>query len=151
MALLERKGGITRRDLLIAFGSSVVAYLLTRCGLLPKEKLQQFTITAKEFSFDPSILNFSINVPAVLFLINKGILDHDLKSDIPIKDLSYISADNDPDEQKDNAEKNVLDVDFNASHASSVKFTPVKAGSYEFYCDVDGHKEAGMKGTFNVI
>ena len=26
----------------------------------------------------------------------------------------------------------------------------VKAGSYEFYCPVDGHKQAGMKGTLTV-
>ena len=26
----------------------------------------------------------------------------------------------------------------------------VKAGTYEFYCPVDGHKQAGMKGTLTV-
>jgi plastocyanin len=26
----------------------------------------------------------------------------------------------------------------------------LKAGNYEFYCPVDGHKEAGMKGTLTV-
>jgi uncharacterized cupredoxin-like copper-binding protein len=26
----------------------------------------------------------------------------------------------------------------------------LKAGKYEFYCPVDGHKEAGMKGTLTV-
>jgi uncharacterized cupredoxin-like copper-binding protein len=26
----------------------------------------------------------------------------------------------------------------------------LKAGTYEFYCPVDGHKEAGMKGTLTV-
>jgi uncharacterized cupredoxin-like copper-binding protein len=26
----------------------------------------------------------------------------------------------------------------------------LKAGKYEFYCPVDGHKQAGMKGTLTV-
>ena len=26
----------------------------------------------------------------------------------------------------------------------------LKAGSYEFYCPVDSHKQAGMKGTLTV-
>jgi uncharacterized cupredoxin-like copper-binding protein len=28
--------------------------------------------------------------------------------------------------------------------------TQLKAGKYEFYCPVDGHKQAGMKGTLTV-
>ncbi len=28
--------------------------------------------------------------------------------------------------------------------------TSLKAGSYEFYCSVPGHEQAGMKGTLNV-
>jgi len=29
-------------------------------------------------------------------------------------------------------------------------FTPTKRGSFEFFCQVSGHKEAGMKGAFIV-
>lgn len=32
----------------------------------------------------------------------------------------------------------------------SIEFTPSKAGTYEFYCAVAGHKEAGMKGRLIV-
>ena len=33
----------------------------------------------------------------------------------------------------------------------SVSFTPRAAGTYAYYCDVPGHKEAGMTGTLTVM
>ena len=32
----------------------------------------------------------------------------------------------------------------------TVDFTPSEAGTYEFYCTIEGHKEAGMVGTLVV-
>ena len=29
-------------------------------------------------------------------------------------------------------------------------FTPAQAGTYVYYCDTPGHKDAGMKGTLTV-
>lgn len=37
-----------------------------------------------------------------------------------------------------------------AGMSSSISFVPTKPGSYEFYCAVPGHKEAGMVGTLIV-
>ncbi|MBI5715993.1 MAG: cupredoxin domain-containing protein, partial [Chloroflexi bacterium] len=34
--------------------------------------------------------------------------------------------------------------------SGTLEFTPTKAGTYEFFCTVAGHKEAGMKGTLVV-
>jgi uncharacterized cupredoxin-like copper-binding protein len=33
----------------------------------------------------------------------------------------------------------------------TVQFTPTQPGTYEFYCSVTGHKEAGMTGTIIVL
>ena len=33
---------------------------------------------------------------------------------------------------------------------ATLEFTPTKPGTYEFFCTVAGHKEAGMKGTLVV-
>ncbi|TMW73916.1 plastocyanin/azurin family copper-binding protein [Alteribacter natronophilus] len=33
---------------------------------------------------------------------------------------------------------------------SSIIFTPLKTGTYEFFCTIPGHKEAGMRGTLIV-
>jgi uncharacterized cupredoxin-like copper-binding protein len=33
---------------------------------------------------------------------------------------------------------------------ATVSFTSTAAGTYEYYCDVPGHKDAAMKGTLTV-
>lgn len=33
---------------------------------------------------------------------------------------------------------------------AKARFTPTQPGTYEFYCSVPGHKDAGMKGTLTV-
>jgi len=39
---------------------------------------------------------------------------------------------------------------FSFGKTRHVKFTPTKAGEYEFFCHVDGHAKKGMKGTIVV-
>ena len=34
--------------------------------------------------------------------------------------------------------------------SATLEFTPSKPGTYEFWCTVSGHKEAGMNGTLVV-
>lgn len=111
---------------------------------------QEVKLTAQEFSFTPNTVTLTVGQPVHLTVVNAGKLAHDIKSDIPIANLTYIRANNDPSEQKANAAKGVFDVDFNAGATSEVTFTPTKPGTYPFKCDVPGHAEAGMTGTFVV-
>jgi uncharacterized cupredoxin-like copper-binding protein len=36
------------------------------------------------------------------------------------------------------------------NQTSTLDFTPTKPGTYEFFCTVAGHKDAGMVGTLIV-
>jgi len=107
-------------------------------------------VLADEFMFMPSSIQLTAGHPVTVTFVNNGKVDHDMKSDIPISGLKYTKADNDPDEQAENAGKNVFDVDFNAGDTSVVTFTPTTAGTYSFWCDEPGHKAAGMTGEFVV-
>jgi len=111
---------------------------------------QQVTLHGKEFSFGPNTVQLKVGQPVQLTLVNDGAVDHDIKSDMPIGNLAYQTADNAVDEQADNANDGVFDVDYNQGHTARITFVPTKAGTYQFYCDVAGHKEAGMTGTFVV-
>ncbi|GEM_PF-1017574 len=111
---------------------------------------QQVAITATDFSFAPSTITLTVGQPVTLAVTNRGKVDHDLKSDIPLTALTYQQAENPIDEQKENEEKGTLDVDFGPGNTAQVTFTPTKAGNYEFFCDVQNHKELGMQGMFVV-
>jgi len=41
-------------------------------------------------------------------------------------------------------------MDISPGSSGTLKVTLSKAGSYEIYCPVDGHKDLGMKGTITV-
>lgn len=47
-------------------------------------------------------------------------------------------------------ELNISTAIIQGSQEDFVEFTADKAGKYEFYCSVDGHRQMGMKGTFIV-
>ena len=44
----------------------------------------------------------------------------------------------------------VLDNLLQSGDNVAISFTPEQPGTYEFYCNVAGHLEAGMKGTITV-
>ncbi len=44
-----------------------------------------------------------------------------------------------------------VNVDLKGKKQGSIIFTPDKAGTFEFYCDVGDHRAAGMKGTLTVV
>ena len=112
--------------------------------------VQQVALSATELSFTPNTVQLTVGRPAQLTIRNDGQVDHDIKSDIPIRDLQYLKADNATDEQQQNAQRGVLDIDFNKGDTGQVTFVPTKAGTYQFYCDQPGHREAGMVGSFIV-
>lgn len=108
------------------------------------------SLQGNEFAFMPATVTLTVGQPVQLTLKNEGLLNHDLKADMPIADLAYQQADNALDEQQENSEAGVLDIDYDAGHTAQVTFVPTQPGTYTFYCDVPGHREAGMQGTFVV-
>jgi uncharacterized cupredoxin-like copper-binding protein len=84
------------------------------------------TVTAKEFRFDPAELTIDAGKPVVVAVQNIGSIPHDLT----VKDKFKLTVANDRTGQK--------------------TLMVAKAGSYEFYCSLPGHKSAGMHGTLTV-
>jgi uncharacterized cupredoxin-like copper-binding protein len=48
------------------------------------------------------------------------------------------------------SEEPELHVAAGPGQSATLDFTPSKPGTYEFWCTVPGHKEAGMRGTLVV-
>src|ERR1051326_2881595 len=86
------------------------------------------TITASEFKFSPS----SIQVPAgqkiTFTLDNTGVVQHD----VTIQSAGFT-------------------LTAQPGKTAMGEFTFDKPGTFDFFCSIPGHKDAGMKGTLSVV
>lgn len=87
----------------------------------------EVTITSLDIYFDPNQLTIPANQNVVIHLLNAGASHHNFSIDV-----LNISVDQAPGETNDQ-------LTINAA-----------PGEYQFYCNVPGHKEAGMVGTLTV-
>jgi plastocyanin len=92
--------------------------------------IQTVTVHETEYKLNPS--NISLAKPGTYVFkgVNDGTTDHALA-----------------------VEGNGLDQDgmhISPGSSGTLKVTIPKAGTYEIYCPVDGHKDLGMKGTITV-
>ena len=86
------------------------------------------TMTLTEFKFTPDTLTVKVGERVKVTLDNtKGTLKHDIKQ----ADLK-------------------IDTAVEAGQKATFEFTPTKVGTFDFVCDVPGHKEAGMVGKIVV-
>ncbi|MCC6189527.1 MAG: cupredoxin domain-containing protein [Anaerolineales bacterium] len=84
--------------------------------------------TLDTFRFSPATLTADVGQTLNVTLNNTGVLEHNFVID----------------------EFNVSLGPVPAGQTSSGSFTPNAAGSYTYYCNVPGHREAGMEGTLTV-
>ena len=85
------------------------------------------TVTAKEFSFDPDALDLTAGSGATVELVNSGAVEHDLTIDA-LNVTIYAGA----------------------GQTASATLPALEPGTYEFYCSIPGHREAGMVGELTV-
>lgn len=117
--------------------------------LLQKENQQlELTINVQpsQFSYDPSKITVKKGQTVSLILNNEDSIDHDIE----INDIPFDQNRN--DNHKGHINKK---ADFHL-HAAAKKqtkltFTPLKQGTYEFFCTIPGHKEKGMTGFLIII
>ena len=88
----------------------------------------EFDISTEDIKFVPNELTIPANTEVKIKVTNKGVLQHDFhvdKLDITSKLLNSGESD-----------------------TVTIKAAP---GTYDFWCTVPGHKEAGMTGTLTVV
>lgn len=80
-------------------------------------------------------------------LANKGSIDHD----VSFKELPGDAALRVDGKEKDvDAGKTAIHAHMKSGSTGALRLKVSTPGTYEFYCSVAGHKEAGMKGTLTV-
>ena len=116
----------------ILFGLALVA-LLAACSsgaaATPAQSTQTVTLNALDnFKYDPMTITGKVGQPIHVIINNKGVLEHSFVIDQLNVKLEHIQA----------------------GTTGDVTFTPTTAGTFTFYCNTPGHKEAGMTGTLTI-
>ena len=127
------------------------ALFLGRCASAPQP--QAITLTAQTMTYSPSTFEVTAGVPVDLTFVNEDALEHDFSVlEIPVESVSEadpMSAEHEM--QMGAGVEPVLHVAAEPGATNNLTFTPTKPGTYEFFCTVAGHKEAGMVGTMTVL
>lgn len=84
-------------------------------------------IEAREFAFGPGAVTISSAGPTTIELDDTGIVPHNLTVDA--LGIQIVAA---------------------AGRSTSATFQDLAPGTYEFYCSISGHRQAGMVGTLIV-
>lgn len=89
--------------------------------------VQEIKMDASEFKFEPAMLTVKAGQPVRVIVSNTGVLEHTFT----ITDLG-------------------VDTKLPVGQTATVEFTSTKSGTFELFCSVPGHREAGMVGTLVV-
>jgi uncharacterized cupredoxin-like copper-binding protein len=85
---------------------------------------QVLEVDASEFTFDPDEMRVAADEPVMLMLRNVGGVEHDFTIDDP-----------------------AVEVYAGVGETAEEEIGSFAAGTYEVYCSIPGHREAGMVAT----
>jgi len=132
----------------------VFTLLLAACGQSQSAASapQALAVAAKEFAFVPAALSVPVGQSVTINFQNQGAVEHDWSiREIEISGEATSSGGTPSGHMMgDTGDKPKLHVAAGAGGKGTLTFTPSKPGTYEYYCTVAGHKEAGMIGTLTV-
>ncbi len=109
-------------------GRQPVAAPVSVVATAPSNLSTAVTITASEFKFSPSSIQVPLGQKVTFTLDNKGVVEHDVT--IQAAGFTLLAK---------------------AGQVATGEFTFNKAGVFDFFCSIPGHKEAGMRGTLTVV
>jgi uncharacterized cupredoxin-like copper-binding protein len=118
--------------------------------LFAAEADETLVIDMQDIVFAPMEVTIVAGELVEIELINSGVLVHDFT----IEEIHTVHAYHDPDQQA--AGHDDHDAEYAMHHALeggdsiTMRMIAEEPGTYEFYCTVPGHREAGMIGTLIV-
>jgi len=133
-----------------------IAGVLSVSPVSAQQQTQTLTVVLTELQFSPKTITLTVGQPIQLIIQDKGLADHNLASrdeadSIPISNVTYQKADNDPRQLRMYEASNILDTDVNSGHTSVVAFTPTKIGTFRFISNAGDDEINGMVGSFVVV
>jgi uncharacterized cupredoxin-like copper-binding protein len=131
----------------------VLGILLTGCaGAGASQAATEIAVEAMDFAYNPLSITVPAGQPVTLTLNNTGAVEHDFVVDkINVTDVE--ASDTGPAAHHQMGDAPEYDLHFFAvaGDTAVLKFTALEPGTYEIFCSIEGHKEAGMIGQLIVL
>jgi uncharacterized cupredoxin-like copper-binding protein len=124
--------------------------LLSACGATPRSTTE-IIVEATDFAYSPLSITVPADQPVILRLKNAGKVEHDFVID-KINVIDVWASDSGPAEHHQMGHEPEYDLHFfaKAGETASLQLTAIEPGTYEIFCSIEGHKEAGMIGKLIV-
>lgn len=112
------------------------------------KKMETVTVVQNEYSFTPSTLVFRQGVPYRLVIENRGTKKHYFTAEGFFRAIATRKV-------QSNADGEVKAPYFSAievyeGRSLELYFIPVRPGSYDLLCTMEGHADLGMKGEIRI-
>jgi uncharacterized cupredoxin-like copper-binding protein len=111
------------------------------------EEMQEVTVELNEFSFTPGELTFEAGVPYELKLRNVGQEKHYFTAHEFYRAIATRKAESEQSEVK---VPYFTAIEVYPGEEVELYFVPVLPGTFELFCEIEGHADAGMVGTITV-
>ena len=131
----------------------LLAFLLVGCGAKATQAAaSEITVEATDFAYSPASITVPVGQPVTLTMDNKGAAEHDFVVEkINVTDVK--ASNTGPAMHHQMGEMPDYDLHFfaPAGDKAVLNFTALEPGTYEIFCSIEGHKEAGMVGKLIVV
>ena len=128
----------------------VFVLLLSACAGR-SQPTTEITMEATDFAYKPLSITIPAGQPVSLMLKNSGKVEHDFVIDkINVTDIS-VSESGPAEHHQMHQPKYDLHFFAKAGETSPLKFMAMEPGTYEIFCSIEGHKEAGMIGQLIIL
>src|SRR5688572_6990377 len=135
------------------FFTLALAILLTGCAGagVSQAAATEITVDATDFAYNPVSITVPAGQPVTLTLNNTGAVEHDFVVD-KINVTNIQASDSGPAAHHQMGDAPEYDLHFfaRAGDTAVLNFTAMEPGTYEVFCSIEGHKEAGMIGKLIV-
>jgi len=131
---------------------TLLSFLLTACAGSSTQPAAEFTLDASDFAYSVPSMTVKVGEPVQLTINNVGALEHDFVIEQIDAATKVIQDSGSEEHHAHGAEaKYDLHVSAQVGETSIIEFTVNEPGTYQFFCSVPGHKDAGMVGELTVV